>query len=167
MNKKLLLAGKIFRLNEEQSKKIGTRNGATHIIFDEILIGKPLYTIMYNNGRDGFEKANRFDMGELQNMLNGAIVVENSVVNSIKKGNTMTKLSVLMKTFIDKDLRAMQKLGYLDSSLEITEEGKQWLLVQYFKANKADLGKEAQKELEAKNKSKKCKKSEDCEVEED
>ncbi len=72
-----------------------------------------------------------------------------------------------MKTVLDKDYRAMKKLGYLDNSLEVTEEGMQWLAAQYVKENKTALGKVAQEELTDKKKSAKCKKSEDCEVDED
>lgn len=142
MTKRNFLAGKTFILTKHQANIVGLKPGEKVTFPNKIKINSWKYI--------------DFDYDFWYNVL---------YKNSNKKGSTMTKLSAIMKTVLDKDLRAMQKLGYLDGSLEVTEEGMQWLAAQYVKLNKAELGKVAQEELKDRKKSKKCKSSDSCEDE--
>lgn len=157
MTKRNFLAGKTYWLTLEQSEKVG---------FTKTI--KVTFKDSYVHGVSGIEY--KVD-GEWYNDFTYEYWLEvlgetRNSIKSNKKGNIMTKLSAIMKTVLDKDLRAMQKLGYLDGSLEVTESGLQWLAAQYVKLNKAELGKVAQEELKDRKKSKKCKDSDSCEDEE-
>ena len=66
----------------------------------------------------------------------------------------INKLTILAKSIVDADLRNMIKVGWLDSSLQLTEEGEEAILAHYLSANKADLGKLAEAELKERRKDK-------------
>lgn len=54
----------------------------------------------------------------------------------------------LFKRLVDKDIRTLHRAGYIDSSLELTQEGKEELTAIVFEANKAEMLVSAQKENE-------------------
>lgn len=64
----------------------------------------------------------------------------------IKKKGSMT-LSKLARKLLSADIRTLVSAGYLDSELDITENGVGWVAEQYLLANLAELAKVAKKEL--------------------
>jgi hypothetical protein len=66
----------------------------------------------------------------------------------------MDKLTTFARKVVDPDLRNMIKVGWLDNSLELTEEGKQVLLAEYFFDNKEKIGKLAADQLKENKKDK-------------
>ena len=69
--------------------------------------------------------------------------------------STINKLTILAKSIVDSDLKNMIKVGWLDSSLQLTQEGEEAILAHYLSANKADLGKLAEAELKERRKDRK------------
>ena len=68
--------------------------------------------------------------------------------------STINKLTILAKSIVDADLKNMIKVGWLDSSLQLTDEGEEAILAHYLSANKAELGKLAESELKERRKDK-------------
>ena len=60
----------------------------------------------------------------------------------------MNKLKPMMKRLLDKDTRMLYKAGYINGDLELTENGRNALDTIIFTANKAELVKMAQEELD-------------------
>lgn len=67
---------------------------------------------------------------------------------------TINKLTILAKSIVDADLKNMIKVGWLDSSLQLTQEGEEAILAHYLSANKTELGKLAEAELRDRRKDK-------------
>lgn len=70
------------------------------------------------------------------------------------KKKVMATLSNIAKKILDPDLRALVEVGYLDSELELTDEGEEAVLELMFFANKEELAKQAKKELKERKKDK-------------
>lgn len=66
------------------------------------------------------------------------------------KISIMGKLSNLARSVFDKDYRKMIKIGWLNSDLSITEEGKNVILADYLAENKIKFGKLANEQLKEK-----------------
>ena len=64
-----------------------------------------------------------------------------------KKTTTMGKITQLAKTLLDKDTKTLIKAGFVDKSLEVTEEGQAELNAITFLANKEALVKAAEEKL--------------------
>lgn len=92
--------------------------------------------------------------GEKRNDLSNCCAIDLSNFRKVSSanGNFMTKLTNIAKRLLDADTKALVKAGVLDSELQITEEGKQFLLAQYLIDNKPALAKEAQKIVDAQEK---------------
>lgn len=75
-------------------------------------------------------------------------------VRSPKPKKRMPTLSNIAKKILDPDLRALVEVGYLDSELELTDEGEEAVLELMFFANKEELAKQAKKELKERKKDK-------------
>lgn len=160
MTKPTFLAGKIFKITSEQSK------GLSKFGFSNVRHGQYIqFAPIANNGFTDFNILNRnksliksagFTDPGLRALFVNSTPINLSSINS--KGKTNMGLSTLVKKLLDKDLKAMHKLGYVDSDLTLTDTGTDWLLAELFMTNKTELGKVARLELAEKDKSKKCKK---------
>ena len=69
--------------------------------------------------------------------------------------NSMNKLTILAKKIVDADLRNMIKVGWLDNSLQLTQEGEDAVLADYLAENKVRFGKMAEEELKERRKDRK------------
>lgn len=65
------------------------------------------------------------------------------------------KLTSLMKRLLDKDTQTLVKAGYLDTDLDLTNKGQEALLSLLLMANKPELVKMAQEELDEQKENKK------------
>lgn len=102
---------------------------------------------------------NENDVGTITDIWKVGIVVDwdrkklNSVFHSyfpsdlIKINNSYNKPMSLFKRLVDKSIRILYKVNYLNGNLELTEKGKQELLSILFEQNKEELVKSAEKEL--------------------
>ena len=101
-----------------------------------------------------------FEDGESENFKSNELELVKAVRSQkigVARKDTMSginKLTILAKSIVDADLRNMIKVGWLDSSLQLTEEGEEAILAHYLSANKADLGKLAEAELKERRKDK-------------
>lgn len=101
-----------------------------------------------------------FEDGESEDFTEDEMKLIESVKSVRKTGIArkkinMNKLTILAKSIVDADLRNMIKVGWIDNSLQLTEEGEQAILAHYLSANKAELGKLAEAELKDRRKDKK------------
>jgi hypothetical protein len=64
----------------------------------------------------------------------------------------MTKVTHLAKRLLDADTRTFIKAGFIDSDLELTESGKEFLLTKYLAENKKELAKEAKEYIKEREK---------------
>lgn len=161
MTKRTFLAGKTFDLTARQ-RQLWELNGKHPIYIKfphKITHDNFEYYLIYTN-----DKVLNSDYS--YDYLH-KILVGQEIISSKNERKSYMGLSAFVKKLMDKDLSAMHKLGYISSDLTLTEKGTDWLLAELFLANKQALGEAARTELADKNKSKKCKKSEDCEVDED
>jgi len=166
MNNKTLLAGKAFaltaRLAQKLEEKYSLEDAPSYIKFDSILIGDEKAFSLYNQDCVllfyGSVGAKDFKDTGLNETCSPSNVVEDFYkLKSTKKGKSHMGLSTFVKKLMDKDLKAMHDLGYVDSNLSLTEAGTDWLLAELFLANKSALGEAAREELaEKKKKAKKC-----------
>ena len=62
-------------------------------------------------------------------------------------GGYMSQLSKLAKKLLDPDTKALVKAGVLDSELDVTEEGVDFVIAFFVDQNKVELAKEARKQL--------------------
>lgn len=69
-------------------------------------------------------------------------------VKKVSSTGLMSNLAILAKKLLDADTKVFVKAGFLDESLQLTDEGKEFLLTQYFADNKAALAKEAKAMLD-------------------
>ena len=162
MKRKTFLAGKVFQLTPRyrgELMSIDDIEKAQYIQFESILQSEcPAFNL--------YDKAFRplswgeDDMCVLEATFADANPIDDfykKKVQSNNKGEPKMGLSTFVKKLMDKDLRAMHELGYVDGDLTLTAKGTDWLLAELFLANKTELGKAAQAELVEKKKKKSTK----------
>ena len=76
----------------------------------------------------------------IKNNINGETISQ--------PNKTMNKLNPMTKRLLDKDTQTLCKAGYINGDLELTENGRNALDTIIFTANKAELVKMAQEELD-------------------
>jgi len=164
MNKKTFLAGKTFRLTEDQQDKIFDLLGAgtmQYIQFESMMLtSHPAFNLYDKNFELLFCGEEEEDPDYLLEMFEDQAPVNDfykKKVKSNKKGQPNMSFSAILKKAISKDIKAMCDLGYLDSDLRLTESGTDWLLAELLDMNKDELGAAAQVELADKKKKKKSK----------
>ena len=91
------------------------------------------------------------EMGEyIGNLCDSPVFIDyNLTGGTISQPNkTMNKLKPMTKRLLDKDTQTLCKAGYINGDLELTENGRNALNTILFTANKAELVKMAQEELD-------------------
>ena len=91
------------------------------------------------------------EMGEyIGNLCDSPVFIDyNLTGGTISQPNkTMNKLKPMTKRLLDKDTQTLCKAGYINGDLELTENGRNALDTIIFTANKAELVKMAQEELD-------------------
>ena len=86
------------------------------------------------------------DMSIVLDFMDNHITGSDETISQPNK--TMNKLNPMMKRLLDKDTRTLYKAGYINRDLELTENGRNALDTILFTANKAELVKMAQEELD-------------------
>lgn len=114
--------------------------------------------IIVNYDKDWDEYKIELDSGEITNWtaednLQGGRSVKQGVAKHI---TTMGKLTILAKKVIDADLRNMIRVGWLDNSLQLTQDGEDAIMAHYLSENKAAFGKMAEEALKELKKEKDC-----------
>lgn len=101
------------------------------------------------------------DNGEIYHFQEDYLKMTYDVDRSANRGvarqrNIMNTLTILAKKVIDADLRSMIKIGWLDNSLQLTQDGEDAVLAHYLSENKAAFGKMAEEALKERKKDKDC-----------
>ena len=86
------------------------------------------------------------DMSIVLDFMDNHITGSDETISQPNK--TMNKLKPMMKRLLDKDTQTLYKAGYINRDLELTENGRNALNTILFTANKAELVKMAQEELD-------------------
>ena len=100
------------------------------------------FLIKYN--ADMADSVIEYDFYAFRNSIN--ITGSDETISQPNK--KMNKLKPMMKRLLDKDTRTLYKAGYINRDLELTENGRNALNTILFTANKAELVKMAQEELD-------------------
>ena len=100
------------------------------------------FLIKYN--ADMADSVIEYDFYAFRNSIN--ITGSDETISQPNK--KMNKLKPMMKRLLDKDTRTLYKAGYINGDLELTENGRNALDTIIFTANKAELVKMAQEELD-------------------